>query len=239
MVAKTYQTWEMPDKPFTVGGKAYIMARNPKTGTSKQVRWYTDWEYARMYPEAKSKTEASVDKSRKHALGFDNGYITIFKGDTYPHLDWFRASPARYARVWGWYIISTIEMPADLPLDIEPVRLEWTEVSENDILLSEDKIKNIVESKLFDSGTSEHFGTVGTRYDLNLLCTKVIDLESYYGKSYLHTFEDENGNVFTWTTAATHLEEDTMYFVRGTVKQHTTYRNVKQTQLTRCKCTEA
>ena len=35
----------------------------------------------------------------KDVLGFENGYVTLFQGDTFPFIDWFRASIARYLRM--------------------------------------------------------------------------------------------------------------------------------------------
>ena len=82
-------------------------------------------------------------------LGFDNGYITIFKGNIVPHADWFSLSNARYHNTWGWYIVSTEEVPADLPKGIEPIILSWEDVSENGVLRSQSDIKKIVTKLKF------------------------------------------------------------------------------------------
>ena len=49
---------------------------------------------------------------------------------------------------------------------------------------------------------------------------------------------DKEGNVYTWGTSARSLDEGVKYHLKGTVKEHTTYRNVCQTALTRCKVEE-
>ena len=83
-VAKSFQSFEMLTEPYTVSGKQYIKVRNPKTGTERQVRWYSDSEFAKLYPEAKVAVQVhdAFYKPQKEVLGFTKGYITIFKGDT-------------------------------------------------------------------------------------------------------------------------------------------------------------
>ena len=232
MVAKSYQKYEIAAGPYLVNGRQYV-----KLSTGKQVRYYTEAEYYKMYPEEKEKKqETNIIKPLKEVLGFDKGYVTICKGDTYQHLDWFKESDFRFSRYFGWYLCSTYELPADLPADLIPVRLYWENVSntEETALKSEDALKSVVEAVLFDPSPSEDVGAVGERIDLELTVTKAIPLDGYYGRSIMHLFEDENQNVFVWTTGARTLSVGEVYKVRGTVKAHDIYHNTKQTVLTRC-----
>lgn len=234
MVAKSYQGLEILCEPYELTkGRLYVRVRT-KTGANKEVRWYNDAEYAKMYPEEK-KVEVAVKADRKTALGFANGYITIFKGDTYSYLDWFRSSEARYARPWGWYFISTAELPAELPAGLTPIKLTWEQVTdENGVLKFEDEIKEIVDNLIYDAEPSEYVGEIGERLDLTLTVSKVFNIDSNYGSSTLHVFKDASGNIFTWTTSAKTLIEGNTYNIRGTVKDHKTFRATKQTVLTRC-----
>ena len=232
MVAKSFQDMEQVTEPYAVSGKMYVKVKHPNTGNIRQVRWYSDSEYSKYYPEVKI---IQPKKSQKDALGFTNGYITIFKGNTYANLDWFKESVARYARHWGWYIISTIEIPTDLPEDIEPIRLNWEDVSDDGVTVKdEDKVKAFVETLIFEPGTSEYVGNVGQRMELTLTVTNAIELDGNYGRSMMHIMEDEDGNVFVWSTASKTLEEGSTFHCKGTVKDHRVYRNTKQTVLTRC-----
>ena len=231
-VAKSFQDMEMVTEPYTVSGKMYVKVKHPNTGNIRQVRWYSDAEYSKYYPEVKI---IQPKKSQKDALGFTNGYITIFKGNTYAHLDWFKQSIARYTRNWGWYIVSTEDVPADLPEGIEPIRLNWEDVSDDGITVKdEDKVKAFVETLIFEPGTSEYVGNVGQRMELTLTVTNAIELDGNYGRSMMHIMEDEDGNVFVWSTASKTLEEGSTFHCKGTVKDHRVYRNTKQTVLTRC-----
>lgn len=235
LVAKSYENLEQLTEPYEVNGKMYVKVRM-KNGQAKQVRAYSEKEYAKYNPEVKIIKPA---KSRRDTLGFgEAGYIWIFKGETYENLEWFRASPCRYTRVWGWYLPSSEEMPAPLPANIEPIKLEWDDVSLDGQLISDDEITKVVDKLLYDESTSQFVGNIGDRVDLEVVCTRVSETQSMYGISYFHVFKTIDGNIFTWGTTSKCLEEDKIYHLRGTVKGHQTYKGQNQTTLTRCKAEE-
>lgn len=235
-VAKSYQELEIVGDVFVSSGRQYVNVKL-KSGKTKTVRWYSDSEYRKMYPEAVA-VDRSADpyyKPQKEVLGFTKGYITIFKGDTYSELDWFRASNARYARWWGWYIISTEEIPEDLPAGIEPIRLPWDMVGqENGNLKPEHLVKEAVESIIYDESESEYVGSIGERLDLYLTVERTIELDGNYGRSTMHIMRDDCGNLFVWTTASKSWSAGTEHHIKGTVKDHRKYKNECQTVLTRC-----
>lgn len=237
-VAKSYAGLEILCEPYTLDkGRQYVKVRT-KSGASKQVRFYTDKEYAKMYPAEASSTEPATEIIRplKEVLGFKEGYITIFKGDTYNYLEWFRRSTARFTRYWGWYFVSDEPMPAEYPYELEPVRLKWEDVSTPDgnALLPEDQVKAIVDSIIYEPGDGEFVGEVGERLEIYAYLKRVIELENGFGVSWMHIWEDDLGNEYTWTTSSKRLEDDKEYHFKGTVKKHTIYRNRKQNVLTRC-----
>lgn len=233
-VAKSFQSFEMLTEPYIVSGKQYVKVRNPKTGTERQVRWYSVSEFEKLYPEM-VQSQDTFHNIQKEALGFTKGYITIFKGDTHAHIDWFRASIARYARWWGWYIISTEEVPNDLPDGLEPIQLPWDIVGNEDGKLKpESVIQKAVDALIYDEGTSEFVGEIGERIELTLTVTRAIEIENSYGHHMMHIMKDDCGNVYVWTTAAKSWPEGAVKNVRGTIKDHRIYKNTKQTVLTRC-----
>lgn len=235
-VAKSYQDLEIVGEVFVSSGRQYVNVKL-KSGKVKTVRWYTDAEYRKMYPEVAAVDHSSDPyyKPQKEVLGFTKGYITIFKGDTYAEIDWFRASIARYARWWGWYIISTEEVPADLPEGITPVQLPWELVGQEDGKLKpEHLVKEAVESIIYDESESEYVGSIGERLDLYLTVERAIELDGAYGRSTMHIMRDDCGNMFVWTTAAKSWSAGTEHHIKGTVKDHRKYRNECQTVLTRC-----
>lgn len=236
MVAKSFQSMEMITEPYVVNGRQYVKVRNSKTGAERQVRWYSDAEYAKMYPdEVKNHSKDKFFKTQKEVLGFTHGYITIFKGNTYDQKEWFKAHGARYARFWGWYILSTLEVPAELPDGIEAIRLDWDLVgTDKEVLKPDDQVQKAVESILYET-QGEFIGDVGDRLELWVTVEKSIELDGYYGRSTMHVMYDDDGNTYVWTTGSKSWSEGTEHHIMGTVKDHKTYKGIQQTILTRCK----
>ena len=76
--------------------------------------------------------------------------------------------------------------------------------------------------------------TIGKREDFTLTVTKSLGFEGYYGITYINLMKDSKGNVFTWSTGKS-LNEGSTYLIKGTVKEHSEYKDTKQTTITRCK----
>ena len=232
-VAKSFQNFEFLTEPYLVGQKEYIKVRNPKTGTVREVRWYA---------EAKTPTAAPAvviqkpnSKPQKDVLGFTNGYITIFKGNVENNEDYFRASNARYAVWWGWYIISTEEVPADLPEDIQPIQLPWELVGNTDGTLKIEKlVRQAVDSVLFEPSLSQYVGQIGERIEEEITVIKNVKIENKFAITTIHIMENEDGNIFVWKTSSKNWPEGSRKKIRGTVKEHELYKGVRQTHLTRC-----
>ena len=218
--APSFANLERLSEPFEENGKEYILVKT-KSGTTRKVRWY----------------EEPMKKIRplKEVLGFTKGYITSFKGDTYSLLEWFQDSTARYHKFWGWYFTSEEELP-EIPAGITPIQLKWEDVAfvDEDQLRPESQIKEHIDSLMYDPSPSKWQGEVGDRLEKVLTVTKAIPVEGYYGNSTMHIFSDPEENVYVWTTAAKTLEVGKTYIIRGTIKQLSTYKNQKQTILTRC-----
>lgn len=235
-VAKSFQALEIVTEPYLVNGRMYVKVKNATTGALRQVRWYTDKEYAKMYPnEKKSPAEDPYYKSQKEVLGFKEGFITIFKGDTYEHKDWFKDHKAVYRKLWGWGIASTDEVPEELPEGVEAVRLEWSAVgTDKETLQPDHVVRAAVEALIYDSGVSKYQGKVGDRLRIKVTVMKALQLDGYYGPSTMHIMQDADENVYVWTTGSKSWAEGSEHFISGTVKEHKSYRNVEQTILTRC-----
>lgn len=237
MVAKSFQDWEKTCDPFQESGRWYVKVRNPKNSNERKVRWYSETEYAKLYGEtAKENSEPTTSfKNLKKALGFDKGYITIFKGDIQPHFEWFKFSIARYCEHWGWYIVSTDELPADIPLGITPVELRWSDVSINDETLKpQTKLKEVINSLLYEPSTSEYVGNIGERIEIEVTVVDNKAIDTSFGVSNIHNMVDQNGNAFTWITASKNWLVGSKRKIRGSVKKHELYKNQKTTYLSRC-----
>ena len=232
-VAKKFQQCEILGKPFVENGRKYVTIETP-FGSRRNVRWYSDTEYARMY-KVSIETVRDMINYRK-TLGFgDAGYITIYYGNTYQNLDWFRAEPnCRYHKIFGWYTISDEDVPAELPEGVKTAILNWEDVSAEDGKVDEARAKQAVEALTYEPSTSEFVGEIGQRLELFLTVDRKVELPGMYGISIMHIMHDEDDNVFIWTTASKSLDTNVEYHIRGTIKDHRTYKNVQQTILTRC-----
>ena len=237
MVAKSYQKMTLVNEPYAkANGKLYIKVLNEQTGRVKEVRWYDEDEYYKMYPEDKP---ANIFGEQRKLLGFDEGYITIFKGYTDEHEDWFNRSIARYCVHWGWYVVSTDIVPWDLPVGIEPVRLDWEKVgNKSGELKDKAEVEAIINSLLYSVHPSTFQGSVGDRLELTLTVIKAVQQEKFFGskssKNTIHTFEDSCGNHYIWDTSAKCWAEGSIKTIRGSVKEHKIINNVQTTILTRC-----
>lgn len=231
-VARSYRDCEILCAPFIQNGRKYVNIKTP-AGTERRVRYYSDAEYFKMYGEEFAPTAPISEKDK---LGFVNGYITIFKGNTYPHKDWLKEHGARFTKLFNWSFASDVEWPeAELPIDLEPLQIPWEAVSADDHLLPEAEVRSYIESLMYDPSNSEYVGEIGDRIEETLTVTKAVTLESYYGTSIMHIMEDAIGNVFVWITKAKNYPEGKVVTLRGTIKDHKEYKGTKQTILTRCK----
>ena len=91
---------------------------------------------------------------------------------------------------------------------------------------------------------SDHVGQVGDRLDVQVESVKCLtSWESCYNgysttTTYIWKITDVNGNIFTWKTSKWLDEDIPPKSIKGTIKEHNIFREVKQTELTRCKVNE-
>ena len=85
---------------------------------------------------------------------------------------------------------------------------------------------------------SNHVGSVGERITItNAKLTLLTSWNSQFGYTYMYKLTDAQGNIFTWKTGKWLSNTDDLpetITIKGTVKAHSEFRGVKQTELTRC-----
>lgn len=85
-------------------------------------------------------------------------------------------------------------------------------------------------------GESKHVGKIKERLTLNLTCTAQSYIQGQFGVTTLLKFVDQEGNVVTWFASGEHeYERGKAYTLTATVKDHTLYNGVAETQITRAK----
>lgn len=240
MVAKSYQGLKILTEPYKSNKRMYVDIET-KAGLTKQIRWYSQSEYEKMYPEDKSdKSKDPYYKTQKYVLGFEKGYITIFKNTKEEHEEWFKQSICRFAKWWGWYVPSDKEVPKDLPLGVEPVKLYWDPMgNEEEQLQKESVIKAHIYNTLYskkESSKSKPQGKEGERIERTLIIEENIKEENkrFNSITYTHYMRDENENLYKWKTAARNWNEGETKTLRGTIKDFEIYKGEVVTVLTRC-----
>lgn len=91
--------------------------------------------------------------------------------------------------------------------------------------------KNEVQKQL-----SKHIGDVGQRFTFKVESFEMItSWETAYGMTFMYKMIDEAGNVLIWKSSKWIDEPEKIKTVTGTVKAHTEFNMVQQTEVTRCK----
>lgn len=86
---------------------------------------------------------------------------------------------------------------------------------------------------------SGYIGIVGQKFNGKVTFLNVFSFDGFYGTTYIYKFLDNNGNVIIWKTKYDYsLEQGEVILLKGTIKEHTLYRDVKQTVLTRCRMSD-
>ena len=239
-VAKSYQELNILCEPYQKNGRAYVKVKT-KSGSEKEVRWYTDAEYAKMYPQDKEAAAAGTPGRpwwgpQKDVLGFQKGYIWILQDPTEEAEEWLlRNGHPHSTRWWDRYVKST-DGPIDTPFHIKLVKLLWENVGEADGYLKPDQeVAEAVDAARYGKIQSNWMGQVGDRIEKQLSVLKKASKETPWGKQVDHIFQDQEGNRYQWITSAKDLELGMTYHIKGSVKELGTQKGQKITILTRCR----
>lgn len=83
---------------------------------------------------------------------------------------------------------------------------------------------------------SKHLGSIGDKITRNIKSLQLLtSWDGMYGTTYMYSMEDDDGNVLIWKSSKwIDLDHADYHRVTGTVKEHSEFRGVKQTNLTRC-----
>lgn len=91
------------------------------------------------------------------------------------------------------------------------------------------------------ASNSQWVGNEGDHIELHNLQVRLLtSWDTMYGVTYLYKFIDEQGNNLTWKTSkwlgeTDEITPDLRISLKGTIKAHSEYQGLKQTELTRCK----
>lgn len=194
---------------------------------------------------AKNLTERA-DFLEREGFGPD-GKTFVVVGKTFDIKDELKEAGAKFNYVLNWHFPVKPEAYTTVELTVE--ECFW----ENDLaaLHWNDDLQELIKERTpREPSGSEYLGEVGKRLTVNVTLKKSFSFENTFGyqtsTTYIHSFEDGVGNVIIWKTANSLTEYEygpgtytphalVSCDLTGTVKEHSEYRGVKQTILTRCK----
>lgn len=235
-VAKTYEHMEIQGEPFEENKRMYVNVLAPKG--LKKVRWYTDAEYRRMYPETEETKNDIMDFNARHVFGFgDLGFITIYKGNrtsleecAETHHDSFRRN-----LTFGYYTPSRLNL-CDLPGDVIPVKLYWSDVMDHDDRMKpHEEVMKIVATKLGTTSHSEFQGEENEWITKEVTIRENKSYETQYGDKHTHFMVDAESNTYIWETGTKNYLVDTKIQLKMKVKTHKEINGEKCTIVWYCK----
>lgn len=216
-------------------------------GKPEVYREYTPEYKAKLNEKAAKRAEA--ERIERNANFFTNigvdsdgdGFIYVnsydIKGD-------LKENGARYNNWLGWISANKIKDYTCYPFNINDVLYD----SKENLMLDEFKCFNLLQKiKAEDKAAkdaaagitpSEYIGNVNEKVEIVVKSARfVTSFQTQFGISFLYEFIDENDNIAIWFTGKD-VDTDKVKTVKGTVKEHKLYNDVKQTVLTRCKIGE-
>ena len=234
-VAKTYAKMEISGEPFMENKRTYVNVVSPKG--LKKVRWYSDAEYRRMYPDEVVVNDI-MDFNARHAFGFgDLGFIYLYKG-TQESLENFVDEHHEFFRrnlTFGIYTPSHITV-CDLPASITPIMLKWEEVMDHDDRMkSHDIVQKIVSKKIGTISHSEYQGEENDWLTKEVTIRENKSRETQYGDKHTHFMVDAEGNTYIWETGTKNYIAGTKIQLKMKVKVHKETNGEKCTVVWYCK----
>lgn len=212
-----------------------------------EVRWYTDKERAAQDRAAEKRAEKKKVEAEKRAVRFkarnafgfgEAGYITLVIGEHDVIQSWRDKLPEHtvwYNEIFHWFIPSD-RTPVEIPSNLKTIKLDWDSIKINDLEMRPRKeVEEYVSSLVYEPSKSTYQGEVGTWLIKDVVIKSNIELDSRFGLSHMHVMEDEDGNVYVWTTASKNIAAGTALHMKMKVKEHKEYKGTQQTIVFYCK----
>ena len=234
-VAKTYANMEVQGEPFKENGRMYVNVVSSKG--IKKVRWYTEAEYKRMYPDAVAESDI-MDFNAYHAFGFDPvGYITLYKGANVEEWAENDRHNIYYNYTFLYYTPGRLELPV-LSDGIEPIQLKWEDVmAHDDRMKPHEEVKKYVNSLLLldGSGKSQYQGVKDEWLQKTVTVKEKKSKDSHFGTKHTYTLEDSENNLYVWETGSKDYPIAQTVSLKMKVKEHKEINNNKTTVVWYCK----
>jgi hypothetical protein len=179
------------------------------------------------------------------ANGFSEYGVTyLVLGNSYPIKDSLKDAGFKFSPLLRWHCGNCdFELPEGCfykELQFEDVFV-WSEEEKVAFMKEGAREKiDLIFNPIVESN-SQFVGEIGERLrDIPMQVRNIGGFDSAYGYKWVYTFEDADGNVYSWfTTSQQAVSVGMKCVVTGTIKAHVEYKSVFTTQLNRCIIKEA
>ena len=216
-VAKTYTNMTVSGEPFKENGRMYVNVITKKG--LKKVRWYTDSEYHKLYPN-----EAIVSTfNARQAFGFgDKGYITIYRGKNIER--WAEQDRTNIWRnmIFGYYTPSKFDA-RQTDSNVVAIQLYWDDIKATDTSIkSDEEVIKYVNSLYHnnDDCASKYQGSKDEWLQKTVTINEKTSKEGHFGTKHSYLMSDAENNLYSWETGAKDYSCDTTVSLKMKVTDH-------------------
>lgn len=181
----------------------------------------------------------------------EQGETFAVLGDTYKIKDTLKDLGCKFDGIIGWHSPKALEGYATVKVMIDDLygkdaagvysNALWDAGAADIVREANEK----AEAEKAQMSKSEYVGKAGDKIGTEARLINVAWFDTKFGTTFVYTFEDIWKNVFVWKTSGCceivvggllkNVEVGQKIILKGTVKDHSEYKGVKQTVLTRCK----
>lgn len=234
-VAKTYAKYPIEGNIFKESGRNYV---NVKTAKGlKKVRWYSDAEYKRMYPNEIVERDI-MDFDARSAFGFDEeGYITLYKGHNVEEWAENDRRNIRYNLTFLYYTPGGMTLPK-LDEGIEPIQLDWKDVAaKGNRMKPHEEVRKYVDKLLLleDACKSNYQGSEDQWLQKTVTIREKKKDETRFGTAYTYFMADAEDNTYVWKTGTKNYTNNQTISLKMKVKEHKEINGEKCTVVWYCK----
>ena len=214
----------------------YLLTQKKRKEKKEQERKKQEEELLNAIDKTEEKKKKLLEK-----LGYDSENPLIWLvggGNTYQIKDFLKSSGCKFCSELGWYNTHTFEVPESYGL----VSINFFDVYDymlfGNYVKIKDNAREVAEaalSPLTPESHSEYLGEIKERLrNIEATITDIRTTEGAYGTITIYTFKNEE-NVLVWfSSSCKDIKVGEKILLTGTVKDHKTYKGVKQTYLSRC-----
>lgn len=238
------------------GGVCFLCGGTGKHPTQMVVRTV---EYQKKLNDKRlekaRKTAGERNAKYLHTMGFsEDGKAWLVMGSTYEIKDQLKAAHCRWDPYFSWHFDHPVSEFSCVEISIND-KIPCIDENGNDsectlgmyandgtlYMAPQGDIDRWVDSirdswNVKQAPNLEYFGNVGDKVQLSLKLVKVGGYETQFGYTSVYTFEDSENHQFVWKTGCgIDADKGSMVTIKGSVKAHSEYKGIKQTELTRCK----